>query len=157
MNKPSKPWGLRLGVAFLLIVGLASLPLLHPGNRLIMKATFGNVNAMIELGNEYQKLSRAWVKRDIPSSVYWLKRAAEAGRTDVYYSLGRMEGLTPEESIYWYKRGAEKGNPNCMGELAKSYQFGINGVQKDPIVAKKWWDLVNEIDRKNRGYPTQPY
>jgi len=156
VKRPVKHLWPQFLVAFLILVGLASFPLLSPGNRLILKAKTGNKDAMFDLGIEYRLISQARVKGNIASSVYWLKRSAEAGRIDAYFELGQMRGLTPEGSIYWYEKGAEKGNSNCMGELAKAYQFGINGVLKDPALSRKWWDRANEIARKNRGYPSQP-
>lgn len=136
-------WSKRLLAALLFVFGVAAMPLLLPGNRLILRARLGNPKAMQELGIEYRKISNAKVRRDIHKSAFWLKKAAEGGELEAYRDLGQMLGMTPEGPMHWFLLGAGKGNPGCMVEVAKAYQYGVHGVKRDPKKAREWWDRAN--------------
>ncbi len=137
----------RILVAAAILLGLAFSPLLHPGYRLMFRARTGNPEAMYVLANEYDKDYGGVVKRDHYKSIYWFKRAAEAGNINAYRDLGLMMYTTPEGPMHWFLLGAEKGNRGCMVEVAKAYEArdGLYiGVPYDQAKADYWWKKAKE-------------
>ncbi len=142
----------RIVAAAAILLGLTFSPLLHPGYRLMFRAHLGNPDAMYKLGLEYEKDYGGVVRRDGYKSVYWLRKAAEAGKLEAYWLLGQMMYRTPEGPMHWFLLGAEKGDRRCMVEVAKAYQAqdGLYvGQGHDQAKADYWWKKVG--DRKKPG------
>lgn len=120
--------------------------------RLRMRAANGNPAAMRELG---EKLRGMGNHIDGNEGLRWLQMAAEKGDVQAMYSLGAEYDSPPgsnQKALYWYKKGAEGGNVMCMMKLCNAYRYGRFGLKKDPIESKYWFDKIDAIKRKERGY-----
>ncbi len=93
-----------------------------------------------------------WLKAPLPErndaqSVEWMKKAYQAGRTDVAfrigssYDLGRYDYPDYAEALKWYRRGAKAGDWRAQEAIGRYYEDGL-GVKKDFSKALYWYRLA---------------
>ena len=76
-----------------------------------------------------------------------LLEAAERGRPDAQYRLGRLYalgwGVRRDYLLaeYWYRQAAEQRHRQAMFSLAVMYDFG-NGVEQNDREAMRWYRLA---------------
>lgn len=118
-----------------------------------IKAANGDPAAMRELGEKLRKMGD---HSNANEGLRWLKLAAEKGDAQAMCDLGLLYDDSPlctdSRALYWYKKGAEAGNLTCMMKLSNAYRYGQFGLEKDLIESKYWFDKIDAIKRKERGY-----
>lgn len=71
----------------------------------------------------------------------WLERASDLGiaaatfQLGVMYDLGQSVEPSRQKAFQWYLKSAHQGSANGMYNLAVFYARGIEGVERDPVMA----------------------
>lgn len=114
--------------------------------KLLADAERGDVNAQVQLANEYMKKDGLF-KPDPVQAAQWYRKAAEQGHPQAQLMLGMMlkEGVgvaqNRSEAAEWLRKAAEQGHPMAQLELGRAYQSGT-GVKQDAVEAYKWLHIA---------------
>jgi uncharacterized protein len=87
------------------------------------------------------------VPRDCAAAVSWYRKAAEQGKANAQYNLGRMyaNGQSVRQdyaaAVKWYRKAAEQGDADAQYDLGNMYAEG-HGVPRDYVTAHMWFNLV---------------
>jgi len=106
-------------------------------------ADAGFVTAMVGLGDLYEH-GAVGLKPDLPLSVHWFRRGAEAGSVEAQISvatahyLGRGAPLDKAQAARWYRLAAQGGDGGAMYLYASMVESG-DGVQRDLAEARYWY------------------
>ena len=120
-------------------------------------AEAGDVQAMVKLADGYYRGVPPH-KKDLPTAVQWLEKAASSGYADALYGLGvcadRGHGMPKDETkaLAYFSQAAEKGHPASLYILGKVYDLGYGGQTKD---ARKALDYF--IKAANAGHSDSQY
>lgn len=103
----------------------------------------GFVTAMVGLGELYER-GHTGLKPDLPLSVRWFRRAAEAGSVEAQLAvatahyLGRGAPLDKAQAARWYRLAAQGGDAGAMYLYAAMVETG-DGVAIDLAEARYWY------------------
>lgn len=106
-------------------------------------ADAGFVTAMVGLGELYER-GAGGLKPDLPLSVLWFRRGAEAGSVEAQISvatahyLGRGAPLDKAQAARWYRLAAQSGDGGAMYLYASMVETG-DGVPRDLAEARYWY------------------
>jgi TPR repeat protein len=112
-------------------------------------AEMGYASAEFNLGLLYW--NGTGCQQDYVEAVGWYLKAAKQGNITAQLNLGLAyeegEGVEKnwQEAAYWFERAAEFGDFFAQESLGRIYSLGGNGLQKDLVLAYKWYRL----SRKN--------
>lgn len=110
---------------------------------MVRAADAGFVTAMVGLGELYER-GEAPLARDLPQSVLWFRRAAEAGSVEgqlavaTAHYLGRGAALDKTQAARWYRLAAQQGDGGAMYLFASMCETG-EGVARDLAEARYWF------------------
>ena len=111
-------------------------------------ADLGSGSAMVHIGLCY--LNGQGVPKDRLKGREWYLKAAEAGYTGCYYSLGDLYYETGDyaDAAHWYQMGLDAFDSpgDCAYMLGKLYQSG-KGVDQDSKKADGYFALAEEYGR----------
>jgi TPR repeat protein len=112
--------------------------------RLMTRAAAGGfVTAMVGLGELYER-GHLELAPDLPLSVQWFRRGAEAGSVDAQMALatahylGRGAMLDRAEAARWYRLAAQAGDGGAMYLYASMRESG-DGIERDLAEARYWY------------------
>lgn len=105
---------------------------------------------------EYGRLHA--VGREVPLSptaaARWIRLAAEGGHSEAQHIFGLIladgDGVEadPETAVEWHLRSAAQGWRDAQIWLARAYERGDMGVNRNPALAYAWWTIAgDEIGR----------
>ena len=79
------------------------------------------------------------VRPALPPELSALLKAARADDVDAQYKLGAYfaRARDPQQALHWYRRAASVGHPDAQQALADTYLLGMNGIQKNLILANR--------------------
>ncbi|KAM0687173.1 hypothetical protein COBT_001588 [Conglomerata obtusa] len=104
------------------------------------------------------------VKKEIGQGLFYLKLAAQAANKHYpypFYDLARCydnENEIPEIAVdidyafELYERGAKLGDPNCQYKVAKAFEIGDLGRERDLILAVQWYNNAAEYEQIDAMY-----
>ncbi|MGI0015740.1 MAG: tetratricopeptide repeat protein [Nitrososphaera sp.] len=81
---------------------------------------------------------------DYGAAFYWTLKSAQNGYIPAQAVISRMyragigTGVDNREAVNWLKKAAQNGWPESMRELAKAYEEGSMGFEKDLHEAREW-------------------
>jgi TPR repeat protein len=129
-----------------------------------MTAERGDIDAMLELATLYS--IGHYIKRDVPETVKWLRKAAELGDAKAQYELGFYydagDGVPQDlaEAVNWWHRAAAQGNMDAQNHIGACYAEGY-GVPQNIEAAIAWWTKAAEqghgYAKKNIGLFENPH
>jgi TPR repeat protein len=112
--------------------------------RLMTRAAEGGfVTAMVGLGELYER-GHAQLSVDLPLSVQWYRRGAEAGSLEAQLAvatahyLGRGAVLDRAQAARWYRLAAQAGDGGAMYLYASMRESG-DGIERDLAEARYWY------------------
>ena len=121
------------------------------------KAEAGDAEAMAELAGNYMalggSLDQAGPGDDYKQSLYWAKKAADAGVAAAYWPLalayehGRGVKKDTNKAVEFYRKGAELGHASCQHSLACYYARG-DFLKQDK---KKAFELFRKAAAQGNG------
>lgn len=100
----------------------------------------GHRQAVYELAMIYIE-GRRDLQPDFVEGRRWLEKASDLGiaaatfQLGVMYDLGQSVEPSRQKAFQWYRKAAQQGSANGMYNLAIFYARGIDGVEKDPLMA----------------------
>ncbi|KAG0274419.1 hypothetical protein BGZ95_009808 [Linnemannia exigua] len=109
---------------------------------IVMKATLGDANSQVELGNMY-KLGDG-VEQDYEAARYWYLKAAKQGKASGQcgvgdlYRLGLGIDFNHSTALSWYQKAVGQGDASGQCNLGLMYQYGL-AVEMDYVVAMDWY------------------
>jgi len=110
---------------------------------LTARATKGDANAQLQLGNYHSAASKDG--RAKPAEAFrWYLKAAEQGVPEAQEAAGRMLlygiGVPADTAaaMEWYRKAAEQGRAEAQGRLANFFHDGIS-VPQDFALALEWY------------------
>lgn len=123
------------------------------------KANQGDVESMLELGNQF--LSGKEVPLDYKKAISWFKKAAKKGNPHAEYKIGMCyregHGVSKSEktSISWLTKAAKKGHHDAIVELIRHYasdpdkgdktlEWVLHGVKHGSTVAMTYLSVLYE-------------
>lgn len=98
------------------------------------------------------------VAPDATEAAYHYRRAADLGDVSAMVNLADcyLHGIGVDVSLprarEWYEKAASDGNAYAQYNLSAIYQSGAEGIEPDPVLARKWMKLAAE-----NGDPDAPY
>jgi TPR repeat protein len=150
-----------IGIAFLLLPGLASAADLEAGLSAYMEGDYetslaecqplaeeGNAGAQFCVGRLYANGFGVDMNDDL--ALQWYGSAAEQGHGEAQYSLGLMHSngwgvaMNDEEAAKWYLMAAKDGFAQAQISLAKLYQNG-RGVEQNFAEAYTWFYIAAQL------------
>jgi TPR repeat protein len=112
--------------------------------RLMTRAAQGGfVTAMVGLGELYER-GHGELPADLPLSVQWYRRGAEAGSVEAQLAvatahyLGRGAALDRSQAARWYRLAAQAGDGGAMYLYASMCESG-DGIERDLAEARYWY------------------
>jgi uncharacterized protein len=112
--------------------------------RLMTRAAAGGfVTAMVGLGELYER-GHAELAPDLPLSVQWYRRGAEAGSLEAQLAvatahyLGRGAARDRSQAARWYRLAAQAGDGGAMYLYASMRESG-DGIERDLAEARYWY------------------
>jgi len=112
--------------------------------RLMTRAAEGGfVTAMVGLGELYER-GHSDLGPDLPLSVQWYRRGAEAGSLEAQLAvatahyLGRGAPLDRSLAARWYRLAAQAGDGGAMYLYASMRESG-DGIERDLAEARYWY------------------
>lgn len=128
--------------------------------KLIVLADDGDVQAMVSLGVLFDEIGPVNIKTDLERTLYWYKKAAEAGDAWAQMALANMyhRGQACEIDLNlafkWYLAAAEQGEVESQMHVARFFQLGWTG-EPDLDSARFWYkqavDNGHELAATNLG------
>ncbi len=97
--------------------------------------------ACLKLGDMYR--SGADIPRDVNESLYWYRKAAEAGMPEAEFAIGEIHrngeylAVNDSQAFAWYIRAANRGHCEAQREVGEMYLSG-EGTREDPIEGLAW-------------------
>jgi uncharacterized protein len=110
---------------------------------MVRAAEAGFVTAMVGLGELHER-GETPLARDLPQSVLWFRRAAEAGSVEgqlavaTAHYLGRGAALDRALAARWYRLAAQQGDGGAMYLFASMCESG-DGIPRDLAEARYWY------------------
>ena len=113
---------------------------LEPLEELRKRATAGEVDAQIRMGNRY--LCGVTVEVDLDEAAKWFLLAGKSGSADGFMSLGLHYSGSAKprdvaKAMHFYEKAAKLGHVDAQLNLGRFYFVG-DGVELDYVKAKKW-------------------
>lgn len=108
-------------------------------------AEAGDHNAQMVLAQVFLR-GVPGVPVDPNRGLYWLERAAEAGKPELQEYLGEVfhygtYGVQDhKKALQWYTRAAERGLGSAMDYVGLFYSGGLGGLKQDCPAALTWYD-----------------
>ncbi|MDR3264047.1 MAG: sel1 repeat family protein [Clostridiales bacterium] len=101
----------------------------------------GNIDAMKSIAEEYEYIDEDYYKAEL-----WYKKAAEAGDTESYRSIGDLYFLAMpkydyKKAFYWYDKAAKAGDAKSLLYSGKALAYD---GEADADAYKQAFDLYNE-------------
>ncbi|KAM0676361.1 hypothetical protein GVAV_000326 [Gurleya vavrai] len=101
------------------------------------------------------------LKKDVCQGLYYLKLAVQAANKHYpfpFFDLAKCYDFDDDEEIpeipkemeyafELYEKGARIGDPNCQFKVAKAFETGEYGVNKDLILAIEWYNTAAEFEQ----------
>ena len=86
---------------------------------------------------------KAYRAGDVVGAMPLLRRAADAGEPRAQALYGQILDISEfnEQAAAYYRRAAEQGNADGQFGLGTLYAAG-EGVERDPVAARKWFELA---------------
>jgi uncharacterized protein len=106
-------------------------------------ATEGNADAQLLLERIYHYGDDAEVQRAASRS--WFERAAQKAYEGLVVAMNLIEGIGYQVDEAWHRRPpglkqlADDGDLEAEFQLAKRYEHGVGGVQRNPGAALSWY------------------
>ena len=124
---------LVLSLMLTLAVGAFAAPDIE---NLIIEASAGNSQAMKDLGMAY--FEGSVLSKNYSKALEWLQKAANAGETDCYYTIGTIyekggDGVQKDvdEAMRWYNKAADLGDEDAKLKL------GLVTKKSEPVFTVK--------------------
>ena len=113
---------------------------LEPLEELRKRATAGEVDAQIRMGNRY--LCGVTVEVDLDEAAKWFLLAGKSGSADGFMSLGLHYSGSAKprdvvKAMHFYEKAAKLGHVDAQLNLGRFYFVG-DGVEQDYVKARKW-------------------
>jgi TPR repeat protein len=113
---------------------------LEPLEELRNRATAGEVDAQIRMGNRY--LCGVTVEVDLDEAAKWFLLAGKSGSADGFMSLGLHYSGSAKprdvvKAMHFYEKAAKLGHVDAQLNLGRFYFVG-DGVEQDYVKARKW-------------------
>jgi len=121
--------------------------------RLHTLACLGNSEAMYLLGRDYMTY---WPKivfySDQQKGYDLLIRSAQKGNEHAIKKLVSMwRVLDKRQVVFWLKYGIGFDRPWCAEELSRAYEFGLYGLERNPVKASEYRILGDRLRAEGKG------